>query len=649
MMYNRKYILPVLILVFGLWGTCEACKSLPGSPGISYEQQVSDSIVSVSVLPIADFIPEYGVNLHQSELYVPVTIFRKSGKRAYSSIHSFNLVPKNDSITFQKKIRTGVSSRYILITYTTDNEGNNEFLTVRNFKGAPEQILIKGPLGPFPYNSKKYACGMPFFDENSERLYFCSTMPGSMGGWDVYYIERSKDGWGAPHNMGKRINTPGNDVFPSVSNGFLIYSSSVRPGNKDFDNYIVKIGTGTSPVPMKLINTGQSDYCLRIASVAPFRAVGVKDSSLAFFDSKYRLNDLVNLMIEPDTLKKDKNSDCSIEDDRDGQEVSNSAAVSGYNQGKIGSPQKTIGNNNSVNTVMSDSVVQDEDIPAVAQSANNGVVYNRIFDSGSGEKDISKNSSRTTNKPVYTMISETVGQGDNISKVAQEEFNNRFCKIFSGYCLHYKTDSIIPVHSDRNLLDILSYIIEANRPCTVLVSGFADESGSGSYNDWLSYKRAEKMEKLLRGKIRRADDVRFIMVIYGNKFANGTSQIIKSKDRHVQVKIIRDTVPSSSLLYAYKITSASDKKSVSDLTDIFGVEQAQKTRINQMIESPESGDYFYVGIQSIHKVAPGESLDQIGQRYGCRVRQLRLANHLAGNKIETGEFLIIPFGRKSKL
>lgn len=551
-MHNRKYILPVLILVFGFWGTSEACKPLPGSPGISNEQQVPDSVISVSVLPVNNFIPEYGVYLRGYELYVPVMMLRNSGERAYSSVYSVELRTNSDPVTSGKRVKVGIDKGYQLITYTTDSSGNNELLTEQGIEGGPEQILIKGPLGPFPYNSAKYACGMPFYDESSGRLYFCSTMPGSFGGWDIYYSDREDGQWGTPHNLGRSVNTSGNDIFPSVMNGLLIYSSNGRPGRLGFDNYLVKLSGGMSPVPMKFVNTGQSDYCLRIASVTPFRAVGVRDSSLVLYHSTHSLKNLVSRMNKPD--------------------VENNVVVSRAN------------------------------------------------------KVLTKDNTR------------------KVEKVEKEPV-----KMNRSYRLHFKTDSIVALRSEQNLFDTVAKKIEESMPCRILISGYADESGSNNYNDWLSYKRAEKTKELLRAKVGRSGDTDFVLVVNGKKFAGNADKKSKKDDRSVQVKVIRDTVSCPSVLYAYPLGSTSRETSISRLSGIFGLAEAEIGRINQMIKNPMPDEYLYVGIQGIHKVVPGENLYRISQKYGCGVNQLRLANGLTDDEIKIGEFLIIPYGRKTKL
>ncbi len=546
-MHSRKYILPVLILVFGLWGRCEASKSLLNNPGSSHEQWGADSVISVSILPIKNFIPEYGLYVWGYQLYLPVMVTRNSGERVYSSVYSVKLLTNSDSVTSMKRIRIGVDKGYQLVTYTTDRSGNNKFLTEQRIKGGSEQILIKGPLGPFPYNSAKYACGMPFYDESSGRLYFCSTMPGSFGGWDIYYSEREDGQWGRPQNLGRSVNTPGNDVFPSVMNGLLIYSSNGRPGGTDFNNYFLKLSSGMSPAPMKFVNTGQSNYCLRIASVNPFRAVGVRDSALVLYHSNHSLKNLVIQMNKPD-------------------------------------------------------------------------VENNVVARPAG-KVSTKDTHKVEKEPVKTNW---------------------------AYRLHFKTDSIVALRSEQNLFDTVVKKIEESMPCRILISGYADESGSNNYNDWLSYKRAEKTKELLRAKVGRSGDTDFVLVVNGKKLAGNADKKSKRDDRSVQVKVIRDAVSCPSVLYAYPIESAGQKAAISRLSGIFGFEQAETERINQMIENPKPDGILYIGIQGIHKVVSGETLYEISREYGCEVHQLRLANGLTDDEIKTGEFLIIPFGRRSR-
>ncbi|OFY73558.1 MAG: hypothetical protein A2265_00665, partial [Bacteroidetes bacterium RIFOXYA12_FULL_33_9] len=69
----------------------------------------------------------------------------------------------------------------------------------------------------------------PSISEDELTLYFASSdIPGGQGGKDIWMISRptAKDVWGAPINMGKEINTPGNEAFPNIREDGTLYFAS---------------------------------------------------------------------------------------------------------------------------------------------------------------------------------------------------------------------------------------------------------------------------------------------------------------------------------------------------------------------------------------------------------------------------------------
>ncbi|GAB3508538.1 hypothetical protein GCM10027341_44470 [Spirosoma knui] len=77
-----------------------------------------------------------------------------------------------------------------------------------------------------PFNSNEYSVGHPAFSPDNTKLYFASDMPGGYGGTDIYVVEYSNGQWGTPVNMGKEINTEGNEMFPFADEGGNLYFSS---------------------------------------------------------------------------------------------------------------------------------------------------------------------------------------------------------------------------------------------------------------------------------------------------------------------------------------------------------------------------------------------------------------------------------------
>lgn len=174
-----------------------------------------------------------------------------------------------------------------------DNE-NNFVSTVVALNGKPERIVVQGKMLPnFPFNSKNHACAMPYFDKKSQRLYFCSDMDGGTGGWDIYFTELKDGKWQAPVNLDDKVNTPFDELFPSVSDDLLIFSSEAREGLGGFDNYAYSFTDG-SVTNLWPFNTTNDDLSLKLIRKEKVQAVGVNLSKAKFFQSELNLEALLN-------------------------------------------------------------------------------------------------------------------------------------------------------------------------------------------------------------------------------------------------------------------------------------------------------------------------------------------------------------------
>ena len=83
----------------------------------------------------------------------------------------------------------------------------------------------------------------PAVSPDGEWLYFVSDMPGGMGGLDIWRCRLLSHGEpGAPENLGKPINTAGDEMFPTFRpNGDLYFSSNGHPGMGGLDVYFVSV------------------------------------------------------------------------------------------------------------------------------------------------------------------------------------------------------------------------------------------------------------------------------------------------------------------------------------------------------------------------------------------------------------------------
>ena len=67
-------------------------------------------------------------------------------------------------------------------------------------------------------------------------LYFSSNMPGGQGGMDLWKVSLEEHGMGIPENLGPKINTFADEVFPSFrGNGEFYFSSNGHPGMGGLD------------------------------------------------------------------------------------------------------------------------------------------------------------------------------------------------------------------------------------------------------------------------------------------------------------------------------------------------------------------------------------------------------------------------------
>lgn len=81
----------------------------------------------------------------------------------------------------------------------------------------------------------------PAVSPDGQWLYFCSNMPGGMGGYDIWRVRLTSSGVGGVENVGAPINTSGNEMFPTFRpNGDLYFSSDGHEGMGGLDIYFVE-------------------------------------------------------------------------------------------------------------------------------------------------------------------------------------------------------------------------------------------------------------------------------------------------------------------------------------------------------------------------------------------------------------------------
>ncbi|WP_337965168.1 OmpA family protein [uncultured Flavobacterium sp.] len=208
------------------------------------------------------FLPNIMTKYHEA-----TASFDASGKTIY---YSTNIVKKNKLVIDQDK----VNNFQIIKGVVVDNKLDN-----------PQKVF---------FDSDDYSVGHPSLSDDGVYLFFASDMPGGYGETDLYYVKIANDGtMSSPVNLGPKINTIGNEVFPFYRNGVLYFSSDGHYGWGDLDVYESNfLADGTFTTPKNLggpINSNKDDFAFVIDKtdsygyVSSNRAEGKGDDDIYSF------------------------------------------------------------------------------------------------------------------------------------------------------------------------------------------------------------------------------------------------------------------------------------------------------------------------------------------------------------------------------
>jgi outer membrane protein OmpA-like peptidoglycan-associated protein/tetratricopeptide (TPR) repeat protein len=165
------------------------------------------------------------------------------------------------------------------------DKSNNLKLGRNNIYTATKSGDSWGNIKSLPFNSKEFSTSNPSISADGKTLYFSSDMPNSLGGVDIWKVAVSADGsYGAPENLGNKVNTEGNESFPFIAddNTTLYFASSGKQGLGGLDIYQIDLSKGTDATNMgKPINTEKDDFAFTFN----------KAKNMGFFSSNRGGND----------------------------------------------------------------------------------------------------------------------------------------------------------------------------------------------------------------------------------------------------------------------------------------------------------------------------------------------------------------------
>jgi outer membrane protein OmpA-like peptidoglycan-associated protein len=164
---------------------------------------------------------------------------------------------------------------------TFDRTAENMFFTRNNIDGKKR---IKGTDGvvklqiysaqrmdnvwknveKLPFNDRNSNAAHPSISVENNELYFSSDRPDGQGGMDLYVSIKSGNTWGEPINLGPKVNTQGDEVFPFIhADGTLYFSSKGAGEETNLDLFTVNKVNGEWDIPENMgapFNSKKDDF-----------------------------------------------------------------------------------------------------------------------------------------------------------------------------------------------------------------------------------------------------------------------------------------------------------------------------------------------------------------------------------------------------
>jgi outer membrane protein OmpA-like peptidoglycan-associated protein/tetratricopeptide (TPR) repeat protein len=110
--------------------------------------------------------------------------------------------------------------------YEKDSVSNTKYSVIHLFKASKTGDAFS-KAEPLTINSKNYSIKNPSVSPDGKTIYFTSNMPGGFGQFDIYKASIEADGQlGTAVNMGQKVNTEGQEMFPYISTKNTLYFSS---------------------------------------------------------------------------------------------------------------------------------------------------------------------------------------------------------------------------------------------------------------------------------------------------------------------------------------------------------------------------------------------------------------------------------------
>ena len=340
----------------------------------------------------------------------------------------------------------------------------------------------------------------PALIENDSVLIFSTNLPGGEGGYDLFYSLLEEEGWTSPEPMPARLNTMGNESFPTIHGDTLYFSSDYLPGLGGLDIFRSVVsgdGAWSSPVNMKKpLNSGADDFGL-IIDAAPNRLSNVDFTG--YFTSTRISDDNDNIFKVTRYIPEESEEDKTAEDIAEEKKK----AIRIYLAGKVVANDYE-DEENPGSLILGKKAVTGSDIKiktltqdAALESDDKGRFYLDLIDNST--YDILVSSPGYFNKLVELELDDIKGKASGDTTINIEIFLD---KIFVGKeivldNIYYDLDKATIRQDAVPALEELVSMLDQNPDLSIQLSAHTDCRGTSFYNLNLSQRRANSVIRYL--------------------------------------------------------------------------------------------------------------------------------------------------------
>ena len=225
---------------------------------------------NVQGLAINSEVSDFGGTLQNNKLYI--TSARNSNRKTYGwneepflDIYTAN---SNEDGSFQTPsiIEDNINTKYHEGTVSFSTDGNTMYFSRESYyeKVYERDSLTKNKISvlnlyksinqegqwseaeSLSLNGSNYSVKNPSVSADGSTLYFASDKAGGYGNFDIYSAPIDENGYvGEARNLGQKLNTEGQEMFPYISaNNTLYFSSNGHLGLGGLDVFFAKIVDG---------------------------------------------------------------------------------------------------------------------------------------------------------------------------------------------------------------------------------------------------------------------------------------------------------------------------------------------------------------------------------------------------------------------